>query len=78
MDTLDSIFQSYADYAWGLPLLILLIGGGLYLLVRSHFLPFRYFFHALNVFKKTVFFGSKWEERKIQEFMSENQSTKWE
>ena len=36
------------------------------------------FFHALNVFKKTVFFGSKWEERKIQEFMIENQSTKWE
>ena len=51
MNTIDSIFQSYADYAWGLPLLILLIGGGLYLLVRSQFLPFRYFFHALNVLR---------------------------
>lgn len=51
MDTLDSIVQSYADYAWGLPLLILLIGGGLYLLVRSGFLPFRYFFHAINVLR---------------------------
>ena len=51
METLDSIFQAYADYAWGLPLLILLIGGGLYLLVRSRFLPFRYFFHALNVLR---------------------------
>ena len=51
MEKLDSIFQNYADYAWGLPLLILLIGGGLYLLVRSQFLPFRYFFHALNVLR---------------------------
>lgn len=51
MKTLDSILQSYADYAWGLPLLIILIGGGLYLLVRSQFLPFRYFFHALNVLR---------------------------
>lgn len=51
MKTLDSILQSYADYAWGLPLLIILIGGGLYLLVRSRFLPFRYFFHAINVLR---------------------------
>ncbi len=51
MNTLDAIFQTFADYAWGLPLLIILIGGGLYLLVRSGFLPFRYFFHALNVLR---------------------------
>ncbi|HUH28636.1 MAG TPA: alanine/glycine:cation symporter family protein, partial [Gelidibacter sp.] len=51
MKTLDSILQSFADYAWGLPLLIILIGGGLYLLVRSKFLPFRYFFHAINVLR---------------------------
>ena len=36
------------------------------------------FFHGLNVFKKNVFLGTKWEERKIQEFMNENQTTKWE
>lgn len=51
MKVLDSILQAYADTAWGLPLVILLIGGGLYLLVRSQFLPFRYFFHALNVLR---------------------------
>ncbi|MBA6152518.1 alanine/glycine:cation symporter family protein [Gelidibacter maritimus] len=51
MKTLELILQSYADYAWGLPLLIILIGGGLYLLVRSQFLPFRYFFHAINVLR---------------------------
>lgn len=51
MDNLDLIFQTFADYAWGLPLLIILIGGGIYLLIRSRFLPFRYFFHALNVLR---------------------------
>lgn len=51
METLDSIFQSYADYAWGLPLIVLLIGGGLYLIIRSHFLPFRYLSHALNALR---------------------------
>nr|WP_262902016.1 alanine/glycine:cation symporter family protein [Winogradskyella vincentii] len=37
--------------AWGLPLLILLIGGGLYLLIRSKFLPFRYLGHAISVLR---------------------------
>lgn len=35
-------------------------------------------FHALNVFGQTLFFSNKWEERKIQEFMNEKQTTKWE
>lgn len=51
MNTLDAILESFANHAWGLPLLIILIGGGLYLLVRSSFLPFRYFLHAINVLK---------------------------
>src|SRR5690606_32221380 len=51
MKTLDSILQTYADTAWGLPLVILLIGGGLYLLIRSQFLPFRFIFHALDVLR---------------------------
>ncbi|WP_394330942.1 alanine/glycine:cation symporter family protein [Cochleicola gelatinilyticus] len=40
-----------ASYAWGLPLLILLIGGGLYLLFRIRFLPFRYLGHAIAVLR---------------------------
>lgn len=51
MKFLDSILQTYADTVWGLPLVILLIGGGLYLLIRSQFLPFRFIFHALNVLR---------------------------
>ncbi|GGW62269.1 AGCS family alanine or glycine:cation symporter [Winogradskyella epiphytica] len=51
MEFLDQLLSDFSSLAWGLPLLILLIGGGLYLLVRSHFLPFRYLGHALNVLR---------------------------
>ncbi|MFC4721738.1 alanine/glycine:cation symporter family protein [Geojedonia litorea] len=51
METLELFFKNFSDLAWGLPLLILLIGGGLYLLVLSKFLPFRFFGHALNVLR---------------------------
>ncbi|MEZ4793586.1 MAG: alanine/glycine:cation symporter family protein [Gelidibacter sp.] len=50
-DTLELIFERFSTYAWGLPLLILLIGGGLYLLVFSRFLPFRFFGHAIQVLR---------------------------
>ncbi|WP_404814795.1 alanine/glycine:cation symporter family protein [Rasiella rasia] len=40
-----------ASLAWGLPLLILLMGGGLYLIFRIRFLPFRYLGHALAVLR---------------------------
>lgn len=40
-----------ASAAWGLPLLIILIGGGLYLLIRIRFLPFRYLGHAIAVLR---------------------------
>ncbi len=40
-----------ASLAWGLPLLVILTGGGLYLLVRVRFLPFRYLGHAVAVLR---------------------------
>lgn len=40
-----------ASIAWGLPLLIILIGGGIYLLIRIRFLPFRYLGHAILVLR---------------------------
>tara|TARA_R110000823_G_scaffold202068_1_gene333007 strand:- start:2291 stop:3664 length:1374 start_codon:yes stop_codon:yes gene_type:complete len=48
---IDSFISEIASLAWGLPLLILLIGGGLYLLIRIRFLPFRYFGHAIAVLR---------------------------
>ena len=38
------------------------------------------FFHAVNTFRWNPFFGKDWEERKIKEFMDEENEnkTKWE
>ena len=41
----------FASFVWGLPLLVLLTGGGLYLLILSKFLPFRYLGHSLEVLR---------------------------
>jgi AGCS family alanine or glycine:cation symporter len=51
MEQLNQLTAAFSSAVWGLPLLILLIGGGLYLLVRSHFLPFRFIGHAIQVLR---------------------------
>lgn len=51
MKTLENLTAAFSSFAWGLPLLILLVGGGLYLLIRSQFLPFRYLGHAISVLR---------------------------
>ena len=48
---MEQIIKIFSDYAWGLPLVLLLIGGGLYLLILSRFLPFRYIGHAIQVLR---------------------------
>ena len=51
MDVLNQWIAEAASFVWGLPLLFLLIGGGLFLLVYSRFLPFKYFGHAIQVLR---------------------------
>lgn len=51
MAKIDEFIAEFASFVWGLPLLILLIGGGFYLLVLSRFLPFRYLGHSLQVLR---------------------------
>lgn len=51
MKALQDFTAAFSSFAWGLPLLILLVGGGLYLLIRSQFLPFRYLGHAISVLR---------------------------
>ena len=48
---MEELIKTFSDYAWGLPLVILLIGGGLYLLILSKFLPFRFFGHAIQILR---------------------------
>ena len=51
MRELDQLLREFSGLAWGLPLLIILIGGGLYLIIKSRFLPFRYLGHAVQVLR---------------------------
>lgn len=51
MTRIDQFIADFASFVWGLPLLILLIGGGCYLLFISKFLPFRYLGHSLQVLR---------------------------
>ncbi|MFY0629023.1 MAG: alanine:cation symporter family protein [Flavobacteriaceae bacterium] len=51
MKTEEPWIVEFASFIWGLPLLILLVGGGVYLLIRSKFLPFRFFGHAVQVLR---------------------------
>ncbi|MDO7138960.1 alanine/glycine:cation symporter family protein [Algibacter lectus] len=48
---MEQIIKIFSDYAWDLPLVLLLIGGGFYLLILSRFLPFRYIGHAIQVLR---------------------------
>ena len=46
---ISQILSVVVDWVWGLPLVLLLLGGGLYLIVFSRGKPFFYFFHALKL-----------------------------
>lgn len=41
----------FSNWLWGLPLLFLLMGGGLFFFIYSGFVPYRYFFHAIDVLR---------------------------
>ena len=51
MEILNEIIKEFASFVWGLPLLGILIGGGLFLIIKSKFLPFRYLGHAIQVLR---------------------------
>lgn len=42
---------NFANWIWGYPLLVLLLGGGLFFLFFSRFIPFKYLGHAVNVLR---------------------------
>jgi AGCS family alanine or glycine:cation symporter len=47
--TLDSLFSYLASALWGTPLVILLLGGGLYFAIISRMVPILYFKHAIQI-----------------------------
>lgn len=51
MNSISSFLSNAVNFIWGPPLLVLLLGGGLFLLIYSRFLPFRFLRHAINVLR---------------------------
>ncbi len=49
--TLASVTGQFADMAWGPHMLVLLVGGGLFFLIYSRFIPFRYIGHAIAILR---------------------------
>ena len=47
LQQLEDFFNAWADMMWSTPLVVLLVGGGLFFLVYSRFRPYRYFGHAI-------------------------------
>lgn len=49
MHQLETLTTEIANLAWGPWLLVLLIGGGIYFLIRSQFTPYRHIRHAIDL-----------------------------
>lgn len=48
---IQQLIAQFSSWIWGIPLLILLIGGGLYLFLYSGLVPFRYIGHAIAILR---------------------------
>jgi len=46
---LEQLSAAFADFVWGRPLLVLLVGGGLFFAIYSRFLPYRHLVHAVGI-----------------------------
>lgn len=51
MEKLEAFSTDFANFMWGMPLVILLVGGGLFLVIYSRLLPYRHFRHSIDILK---------------------------
>ena len=49
LSTLEAATGAFSRFMWGFPLVTLLVGGGLFFLIYSRFLPYRYLKHSIDV-----------------------------
>ena len=49
MQQLETFAQTFVDTIWGTPLVVLLLGGGIFFLIVSHALPYRHLGHAFGI-----------------------------
>ncbi len=48
MDTIANALNAWAAFMWSTPLVVLLVGGGIFFVLHSHALPYRYFRHGIE------------------------------
>ena len=51
LTALDNWTAAFAEFVWGTPLLVLLLGGGLFFTLYARFIPFRYLGHAVQIIR---------------------------
>lgn len=49
MASIEKFVIDFADFLWGTPILVLLLGGGLFFLIYSRLAPIRYLGHAISI-----------------------------
>ena len=51
LENIEHFFNAWADMMWSMPLVVLLVGGGLFFMVYSRFQPYRYFGHGIDLLR---------------------------
>lgn len=49
LQTVEDSLNAFADFMWSTPLVVLIVGGGLFLLIYSRLRPYRYLLHAIEL-----------------------------
>lgn len=49
MEWLSSTMASFSNFIWGMPMIVLLVGGGLFFSIYSRFTPFKYLGHGISL-----------------------------
>ncbi len=49
LDYIEHLSEVFVGYAWGMPLVALLVGGGLFFVIYSRFSPYKYIGHSVAV-----------------------------
>jgi AGCS family alanine or glycine:cation symporter len=49
LERLERLLNTWADLMWSTPLVVLLVGGGLFFILSSGFKPYKYFAHAIDL-----------------------------
>lgn len=51
MESINQILIAFVNFVWGMPLLILLLGGGVFFAIYSRLIPYRHFGHGIKVIR---------------------------